>query len=146
MVANLLSVSMKAKVLNKAAQRVSGITNNHVDVKRVCYLKMNYFLLTKSLFDIELGPLENPCVSQPCLNGGQCVPTESSYECQCAPGIEGKTCELDARICQTQQPCGQSPDARCQSFRWGAALQHICILQNGLAYGLTAQQGKYSFK
>jgi len=92
----------------------------------------------------KLGPLENQCVSQPCLNGGQCAPTEFSYQCQCAPGFDGKTCELDARVCQQQQPCGQSPDARCQSFRWGAALEHMCILQDGLAYGLTAQQAQPS--
>jgi hypothetical protein len=91
-----------------------------------------------------LGPLENPCAAEPCLNGGQCTVTDvSSYQCQCAPGFDGKTCELDARACQTQQPCGQSPDARCQSFRSGAALQYVCILQNGVAYGLSAQQGKY---
>jgi hypothetical protein len=89
----------------------------------------------------KLGPLENPCSLQPCLNGGQCVATDvSSYQCQCAPGFDGETCELDARICQTQQPCGQSPDSKCQSFRLGAALQYICILQDGLAYGLSPQQ------
>jgi hypothetical protein len=89
----------------------------------------------------KLGPLENPCSSQPCLNGGQCVQTEvSSFQCQCPAGFDGKTCELDARACQTQQPCGQAPDTKCQSFRVGAALQWVCILQNGLAYGLNAQQ------
>jgi len=88
----------------------------------------------------KLGPLENPCVSQPCLNGGQCAAADSSYQCQCAPGFDGKSCELDARICQTQQPCGQAPDTKCQSFRLGAALQYICILQDGLAYGLSPQQ------
>jgi hypothetical protein len=88
----------------------------------------------------KLGPLENQCVSQPCLNSGQCIPTATSYECQCASGFDGKNCELDARICQTHQPCGQSSDARCQSFRLGAALQYICILQDGLAYGLNVQQ------
>jgi len=89
----------------------------------------------------KLGPLENPCTSQPCLNGGQCVQTDvSSYQCQCLAGFDGKNCELDARACQTQQPCGQSPDSRCQSFRLGAALQYICILQNGVAYGLNTQQ------
>jgi hypothetical protein len=88
----------------------------------------------------KLGPLENHCVSQPCLNGGQCTPAGSTYQCQCASGFDGKTCELDARICQTQQPCGQSPDTKCQSFRLGAALQYICIFQDSLAYGLNAQQ------
>jgi len=89
----------------------------------------------------KLGPLENPCASQPCLNGGQCAQTDhSSFQCQCAPGFDGKVCELDARACQTQQPCGQTPDSRCQSFRLGAALQYICILQGGAAYGLDSRQ------
>jgi hypothetical protein len=77
-----------------------------------------------------LGPLENPCTSQP-------------YQCQCPAGFDGKNCELDARVCQTQQPCGQAPDTRCQSFRIGAALQYVCIIQSGQAYGLNAQQGFY---
>jgi len=93
----------------------------------------------------KLGPLENPCNLQPCLNGGQCVQTDvSSYQCQCPAGFDGKNCELDARICQTQQPCGQSPDIRCQSFRLGAALQYMCIIQDGAAYGLNAQQAQPS--
>ncbi len=90
-----------------------------------------------------MGPLDNLCASQPCLNGGQCVPTDAWYQCQCAPGFDGKNCELDARVCQTQYPCGQTPDVRCQSFRLGAALQYICIIQDGYAYGLNAQQGIY---
>jgi hypothetical protein len=99
-----------------------------------------YYHPTSQRCERKLGPLDNPCASQPCLNGGQCVPTDFSYQCQCAPGFDGKTCELDARVCQTQQPCGQGPDVKCQSFRWGAALQYICILQDGLAYGLSVTQ------
>jgi len=108
-------------------------------VEQYCPKGLFYHLSSRRC-ERKLGQLENVCASQPCLNGGQCVPTESNYQCQCAPGFGGDNCELDARVCQTQQPCGQSPDARCQSFRVGAALQHICILQDGLAYGLTAQQ------
>lgn len=93
----------------------------------------------------KLGPIENPCSSQPCLNNGQCVQTDvTSYKCQCAQGFDGEHCELDATVCQTQYPCGQSQDAKCQSFRYGAALQHICILQGGRAYGLTASQAQQS--
>jgi len=92
----------------------------------------------------KLGPIENVCVSQPCLNGGQCGQTDSSYQCQCAPGFDGRNCELDARVCQTQQPCGQAQDVRCQSFRLGAALQYICIIQDGVAYGLSPQQAQQS--
>lgn len=85
--------------------------------------------------------LENPCASQPCLNGGQCQQVDvSSYQCTCPAGFDGKNCELDARVCQTQQPCGSAPETRCQSFRLGAALQYVCILNNGQAYGLNSQQ------
>jgi len=85
--------------------------------------------------------LDNPCASQPCLNGGQCSQVDvTSYQCQCPAGFDGKNCELDARICQTQQPCGTTPENRCQSFRLGAALQHVCILNNGQAYGLSVSQ------
>ena len=92
----------------------------------------------------ELGPLENACASQPCLNGGQCFPDGSSFQCQCAPGFDGKTCELDATICQSQYPCGQSPDVRCQSFRLGAALPYVCIFQDGVSYGLSQRESKSS--
>jgi len=103
-----------------------------------------YYNQASNRCERKLGPLESPCAIQPCLNGGQCVPTDFSYQCQCTAGFEGQTCELDARVCQTQQPCGQSPDARCQSFRWGAALTYMCILQDGLAYGLSPAQAQQS--
>jgi hypothetical protein len=83
---------------------------------------------------------ENPCALQPCLNGGQCLTTDiTSYQCQCPAGFDGKNCELDARVCQTQQPCGQA-DSRCQSFRAGAALSYVCICQQESGYGASCAQ------
>jgi len=88
----------------------------------------------------KLGPLSDPCESQPCLNNGICGRIGNTFQCQCSAGFDGKNCELDARVCQTQQPCGQSGDVRCQSFRVGAALPYVCIFQNGRAYGPNGQQ------
>lgn len=88
----------------------------------------------------KFNPNKNPCGSQPCLNGGRCIPTQYTYQCECSQGFSGRTCELDASVCQQQQPCGQSFDSFCQSFHVGAALKHVCILQEGRSYGLTGQQ------
>ncbi len=60
-----------------------------------------------------MGPSDNLCASQPCLNGGQCVPTDSWYQCQCRPGFDGNNCEKVAPVrelspadllCRGQQP------------------------------------------
>jgi hypothetical protein len=99
-----------------------------------------FYHTTSRRCERKLGAFEDLCISQPCLNGGQCIPTDSHYRCECAAGFDGKNCELDARICQTQQPCGQAPGSRCQSFRLGAALEYICILDDGSSYGLTYTQ------
>ena len=115
---------------------------------RTSYVESDFLLQSHEVFfRLGSGPVD-PCAAQPCLNGGQCVPTESTYQCLCPPGFDGQICELDARICQTQQPCGQAPDSRCQSFRLGAALQYICIFQGGFAYGLDSQQGinRFTYK
>jgi len=88
-------------------------------------------------------PINHPCALNPCHNRGECHAIDSSsYKCQCVQGFEGKHCELDARICQTQNPCGQSPNTYCQSFHFGAALQYVCLIENGLAYGLSLQQSQ----
>lgn len=38
------------------------------------------------------------CSSNPCKYGGKCVDADS-YNCQCAPGYEGKHCDHSKSIC-----------------------------------------------
>ncbi|XP_015257762.1 PREDICTED: protein HEG homolog 1 [Cyprinodon variegatus] len=50
-------------------------------------------------------PRGNPCVSNPCLNGGICVSYKGpEYTCQCQKAWTGSTCNQDMDECE-QDPC-----------------------------------------
>ncbi|XP_019508131.1 PREDICTED: versican core protein [Hipposideros armiger] len=44
-------------------------------------------------------PGPNRCKTNPCLNGGTCYSTETSYVCTCVPGYSGDQCEIDTETC-----------------------------------------------
>ena len=48
----------------------------------------------------------DPCASNPCANGGQCLPFEATYICGCPAGFHGPTCRQDVNECsQNPGPC-----------------------------------------
>eukprot|EP00055_Hartaetosiga_balthica_P014238 m.77130 g.77130 ORF g.77130 m.77130 type:complete len:1071 (-) comp8535_c1_seq3:3564-6776(-) len=53
------------------------------------------------------------CKPNPCLHGGECSITSdgSGYECACADGYEGDSCNLNATVCSALMPC--SDGATC---------------------------------
>ncbi|XP_038125930.1 neurocan core protein-like isoform X1 [Cyprinodon tularosa] len=45
-----------------------------------------------------------PCVTNPCLHGGKCLPQGTGYSCYCPQGYAGGNCEIDIDDCQSE-PC-----------------------------------------
>ena len=50
-----------------------------------------------SLYTLE--STENPCVPNPCMNGGNCKEEKGNFTCDCQPGFEGDTCEISRLTC-----------------------------------------------
>src|SRR6185295_14897439 len=44
------------------------------------------------------------CLSEPCLNNGECVDGDNRYTCQCLPGFTGDNCENEIDECESN-PC-----------------------------------------
>jgi len=48
--------------------------------------------------------VDNPCASNPCLNGATCRELGEIAQCECAPGFTGSYCATDIDECASQ-PC-----------------------------------------
>lgn len=72
------------------------------------YMCVTYFFFFLNDFlsslppDLSLSPspssqqtlAEHACLSNPCSNGGSCSETSQGFECQCAPGWSGPSCDI----------------------------------------------------
>ncbi|KAK2162638.1 hypothetical protein LSH36_95g08055, partial [Paralvinella palmiformis] len=49
-------------------------------------------------------PTGDPCISQPCQNGGRCINNNNVYTCQCPFGYSGSNCQI-----ASTGPCASNP-------------------------------------
>lgn len=51
-------------------------------------------LIEDAKYGVNIESCAHPCVGQPCLNNGQCVPKKDIYTCYCPLGYASTNCEL----------------------------------------------------
>ncbi|XP_026151894.1 protein HEG [Mastacembelus armatus] len=81
---------------------------------------------------------KNPCVSNPCMNGGMCVSSKGhQFTCHCQPGWTGPTCNRDVDECERDRcPVG----SRCVNTRGSFSCE--CPLGFDLKNGSTCIRAK----
>lgn len=83
MVVNVFQLILVASIVDAHQDLVV----NDVKIVNILYFKIiECFLILFSTGD--------PCSQNPCMNGGQCHPTNSGgFTCQCPVGFNGQRCE-----------------------------------------------------
>ncbi|XP_024141903.1 protein HEG [Oryzias melastigma] len=67
------------------------------------------------VIQLTKGPTRDPCVLNPCMNGGMCKSSQRhQFTCRCQQGWKGRTCNQDVDECK-QQPC--PADSTCINTR-----------------------------
>ncbi|KAF7668534.1 hypothetical protein LDENG_00003110 [Lucifuga dentata] len=97
-------------------------------------------VLTTASTDVRptKAPPRNPCVSNPCMNGGMCVSYEGrQFTCHCQQAWTGLTCNMDVDECE-QDPCPFS--SRCVNTRGSFSCE--CPLGFDLEDGRTCTKAK----
>ncbi|XP_070771173.1 protein HEG [Enoplosus armatus] len=83
-------------------------------------------------------PPRNPCVSNPCMNGGMCVSSEGhQFTCHCQQAWTGQTCDQDMNECE-RDPCPVG--SRCVNTRGSFTCE--CPLGFDLEDGRTCTRAK----
>lgn len=74
------------------------------------------------------------CSVDPCKNGAKCVDLPfHQFQCECPQGFQG-------RLCQNHETCSRSDcgaQGVCMQFPKGSPVDHYCVCDEGLSYGLT---------
>ncbi|XP_067899138.1 protocadherin Fat 1 [Heterodontus francisci] len=67
----------------------------------------------KNILGVHCELIDHPCLSQPCLYGGSCIPQKSGYTCNCTKEYSGPRCKEDFNEC-LKHPCVNN--GSCENF------------------------------
>ncbi|XP_078086838.1 protocadherin Fat 1-like [Mustelus asterias] len=67
----------------------------------------------KNILGVHCELSDHPCLSQPCLYGGTCIPQQSGYICNCTKGNSLPRCKGDFAECM-EHPCVNN--GSCENF------------------------------
>ncbi|KAI8509776.1 hypothetical protein Bbelb_122040 [Branchiostoma belcheri] len=54
-------------------------------------------LISSAIVGVNVANADHPCVGDPCVNGGLCVPDHDFYSCNCPLGYHGMDCEKELK-------------------------------------------------
>merc|ERR1711962_1762921 len=78
--------------------------------------------------------VQDPCESEPCLNGGSCAGTPDGFTCQCPSHFGGPTCTLGGFVCSSPSvPNHASLIEAVAMFQAGEVATFLC--DNGYTTG-----------
>ena len=69
--------------------------------------------------DANLPECQNPCLLNPCSNGGTCIRDNqdlSSFTCECMPGTSGSQCQHKINVCFYSSAYGDCFDRNSRYF------------------------------
>lgn len=93
---------------------------------------------------------EHACLSNPCANGGTCKETSQGYECQCAVGWSGPSCEISKAA--HKRAFYSNSNQRCQVAKQHCVSNLLCSIDvddctpNPCKHGGTCQDLVNGFK
>jgi Notch-like protein len=107
---------------------VAGYTGTNCELPDI-----TYHCPTEKTAKATLQPHTDPCLSIPCLNGGNCTNSDDHFQCQCLSRYVGAICEVDfISTCQERlNVCKSNPcfgHGQCVSTLNG----YLCLCLEGL--------------
>lgn len=62
-------------------------------IQKIVINKRSLRILDEKLDGLNIEPCEDPCVGEPCMNGGECEASGEVYQCHCPVGLYNTNCE-----------------------------------------------------